>query len=283
MKQGFVKTGDGAYIHYEMTGKGQPILFIHGIFGSKKFFEKNVASLKENFSVITIDLRGHGKSSKGLDGYSIDRLAQDVHEVIKQLKLKNVLLMGWSMGGPITLSYWKQFGAKKGRIAGLGLIDITPFPFSSGKWNTHNMRNYNAEAFNGFVSGILSDQRKFVENFDTLMFKEGKRPTNIEWAIEERMKLPPYQAIALYGSYVYSDYTDVLKTITVPTLVLAADSICYPQGIKQGKWLAKQIPDSTFVQFDEGGHMLFHIEADKFNKAVEKHAKSLQKKFRKRK
>lgn len=47
-----------------------------------------------------MDMRGHGRSSKMLDGYSIDRMAKDIHEVIEYLGLKDVLLMGWSMGGP---------------------------------------------------------------------------------------------------------------------------------------------------------------------------------------
>ena len=107
MATGFVKTSDGAYIHYQMEGDGKPILLVHGWGVSSKFYVNNVDVLKKNFRIVTIDLRGHGLSSKGLHGYILDRLAMDIHEVIEALALENVMLMGWSMGGPIMLSYWK--------------------------------------------------------------------------------------------------------------------------------------------------------------------------------
>ena len=74
--------------------------------------------------------------------------------------------------------------------------------------------------------------------------------------------------IALYGDYCYSDYTDVLPTITVPVLVVAADSGIFPKSVEQGKWIAAQIPKGEFVPFYEGGHLLYWLEADKFNQAV---------------
>ena len=137
MKSGLVKVSDGAHIYYEMEGCGRPVVLIHGWGCSGRFYKKNVEGLKDRFTVVTLDLRGHGRSSKGIDGYRIDRLAQDIHEVIVALDLHDMILMGWSMGGPTMLSYWKQFGKEEGRLAGLGLIDMTPFPFSSGEWNSH--------------------------------------------------------------------------------------------------------------------------------------------------
>ena len=168
-----------------------------------------VKGLKDRFTVVTIDLRGHGRSSKGIDGYRIDRLAQDIHEVIMNLDLHDMILMGWSMGGPTMLSYWKQFGKGEGRLAGLGLIDMTPFPFSSGAWNSHGLRDYNMEGFNAFVGAILKDRDGFATAFAGKIFKDGVIPPGMDWLHEEMMKLPPYLGIALYGDYCYSDYTDV--------------------------------------------------------------------------
>ena len=136
MKSGIYTVSHGAHIYYEREGKGRPIVLIHGWGCSGRFYKKNVEGLKDRYEVITMDMRGHGRSSKMLDGYSIDRMAKDIHEVIEYLGLKDVLLMGWSMGGPTMLSYWKQFGKDRGHLAGLGLIDMTPFPFSPGEWNS---------------------------------------------------------------------------------------------------------------------------------------------------
>ena len=250
MKSGLVKVSDGAHIYYEMEGSGRPVVLIHGWGCSGRFYKKNVEGLKDRFTVVTLDLRG------------------DIHEVIVSLDLHDMILMGWSMGGPTMLSYWKQFGKEEGRLAGLGLIDMTPFPFSSGEWNSHGLRNYNMEGFNAFVGAILKDHDGFASAFASKIFKDGVVPEGMDWLHAELMKLPPYLGIALYGDYCYSDYTDVLPTITVPVLVVSADSGIFPKSVEQGKWIAAQIPKGEFVPFYEGGHLLFWLEADKFNNAV---------------
>ena len=203
MKSGLVKVSDGAHIYYEMEGNGRPVVLIHGWGCSGRFYKKNVEGLKDRFN-----------------------------EVIMNLDLHDMILMGWSMGGPTMLSYWKQFGKGEGRLAGLGLIDMTPFPFSSGAWNSHGLRDYNMEGFNAFVGAILKDRDGFATAFAGKIFKDGVIPPGMDWLHEEMMKLPPYLGIALYGDYCYSDYTDVLPTITVPVLVVAADSGIFPKSVE---------------------------------------------------
>lgn len=83
------------YIHYQVEGGGKTILLVHGWGVSSKFYVNNVDVLKKDFRIVTIDLRGHGLSSKGLHGYTLGRLAMDIHEVIEALALENVMLMGW--------------------------------------------------------------------------------------------------------------------------------------------------------------------------------------------
>lgn len=275
MATGFVKTSDGAYIHYQMEGDGKTILLVHGWGVSSKFYVNNVDVLKKDFRIVTIDLRGHGLSSKGLHGYTLDRLAVDIHEVIEALDLENVMLMGWSMGGPLMLSYWKQFGAEEGHLAGLGLIDMTPYPFSSAEWNCHSMRDHDAVGFNAFVKNYTSDRETFTRAFLANIFGDGKMPAGTEWMIEESLIVPTHIGIALYSDYVYSDYTDVLPTITIPTLVVSGNSGTFPKGIEAGRWIAKQIPQGEFVPFQIGGHMLFYVEHEKFNGVVADFVKRL--------
>ena len=268
MQQGFVKTSDGAYIYYEVEGEGRPIVFVHGWSASGKFYARNVEGLKDRYKVVTVDLRGHGRSSKGTDGYTIDRLAQDVHEVVEALGLEGVFLLGWSMGGPTVLSYWKQFGKERGHLAALGLIDMTPYPFHPGDWNSHGLKNFNAEGFNAFATGFTYNHEAFVNGFVKKMFVDGTLPEELNWIVPECMKLLPHIGVALYGDYCYSDYTDVLPTISVPVLVTPCDSGIFPKSVAQGEWIAAQCPNGKNVPFYKGGHMLFWVEAEKFNAAV---------------
>ena len=275
MQEGYMKTSDGAYIHYQSEGEGRPILLVHGWGCSLRFFRQNTAVLKDEFQVVTLDLRGHGLSSKGLQGYTLDRLAQDIHELIEYLHLKKVMLMGWSMGGPMMLAYWRQFGAEKGQLAGLGLIDMTPYPFSDGVWNCHSMREHNTAALNTFAKNYARDRAAFANVFVPNMFGDGKQPAGTEWMQEETLNVPTHIGIALYSDYVYSDYTDVLPAITVPVLVMSGNSGTFPRGTEEGKWIASQIPQAEFVPFEKGGHVLFYVEADKFNQTVRSFVRGL--------
>lgn len=269
---GFLRMSDGAAIYCEREGTGQPLVLVHGWQCSSAFWARNVAGLSAEFEVVTLDLRGHGKSSKGLQGHIIERYAQDVREVIEQLGLESCLLMGWSLGGPTMLSYWKQFH-QDSRLAGLGLIDMTPFPFSGEVWNFHGLRDYNAEGFNGLIARITGDRARYAEDFTRSMFRGGVVPEDCRWMQAAIQQIPVWLAVAIYSDYVYSDFTAVLPTISVPTIVMAANSAVFADSLAQGRHIAGQIPDAVFVPFTESGHALFYEEAEKFNQAVRDFAK----------
>ena len=104
-------------------------------------------------------------------------------------------------------------------------------------------------------------------NFCKRNFKDGKRPAGTDWVIEEFRKLPPWLSAAIYSDYIATDFTNVLPTITVPTLVVTpTDLFCL--GNQAGTYLTSLIPNGKFVAFTESGHMLFYEEAEKFNQTV---------------
>ena len=264
---GFFTTSDQAHLYYEVHGKGQPLFLVHGWQCSSRFWQHNIPELSKHFQVIVMDNRGHGKSSKGLQGQIVARYAQDIRELSEFLGLKNFILMGWSLGGPTVLSYWQQYKTDSNLI-GLGLIDMTPFPFSPEEWNSQGLRNYNMEGFNAQVNRLVNEREEYFEFFANAIFKDGKRPAGTDWVIEEFRKLPPWLSAAIYSDYIATDFTNVLPTITVPTLVVNADGPVFAWGIKQGTYLTSLIPNGKFVAFTESGHMLFYEEAEKFNQTV---------------
>ncbi len=152
----YLHTRDGAKIYYEDHGEGQPILLIHGWLCSSRFWQQNVPELAKAFRVVTIDLRGHGNSSKVLTGHTIGQYACDVRELIERLGLQDTVLVGWSLGGPVALSYCEQYGTDS-RVKALGLLDSAPFPFSPADWNSHVLRNYNYDGLNATLAACTAD------------------------------------------------------------------------------------------------------------------------------
>ncbi len=271
----YLETRDGAKIYYEDQGEGQPILLVHGWRCSSRFWQKNVPELANVFRVVSLDFRGHGNSSKVLTGHTIAQYARDVRDVIEHLKLHESVLVGWSMGGPVVLSYYEQYG-RDGRLRALGLLDCAPFPFSPADWNNHALRNYNYDGLNAMLADYAADPGRFSIAFATKMFKQKPSDVDLDWVVAEMMKTPPWIAEAVYSDFVMSDYTKSLPGIKVPVIVFAANSGVFSKGIAMGKAIAGHVPQGTFVPFDDAGHILFYEQPQKFNAALTDFVKALQ-------
>ena len=88
----YFETSDGAKIHFEEQGTGQPLVLLHGWTCSTVFWQRNAPELAKNFRVVTMDLRGHGNSSKILHGHTIAQYARDVGELLEHLDLQDTTL-----------------------------------------------------------------------------------------------------------------------------------------------------------------------------------------------
>ena len=98
-------------LYYEDHGAGMPVVLIHGWPLSGASWEKQVSSLlAAGYRVITYDRRGFGKSSKPSSGYEYDTLAEDLHKLITELDLRDVTLVGFSMGGGEVARYFGKYG-----------------------------------------------------------------------------------------------------------------------------------------------------------------------------
>ena len=92
---------DGCEIHYEVTGSGPPVLLLHGLGSCGKDWELQVPALAARYTVITVDLRGHGESDKPKGPYTMSMLSADVVHVIETLGLGPLHVVGISLGGMV--------------------------------------------------------------------------------------------------------------------------------------------------------------------------------------
>ena len=102
----FFKSHDGTNIYYEVNGKGKPVVLIHGFMGSSESWKRAPVYndlLQEGYKVITVDLRGNGRSDKPhiLEAYQNDAEAKDIIGLMKMLQLKKYSVMGYSRGAII--------------------------------------------------------------------------------------------------------------------------------------------------------------------------------------
>jgi non-heme chloroperoxidase len=263
---GTAETDDGAFIYYRVRGSGSPLVFVHGWAMSGNFWKKQVEGISGNYQVITIDLRAHGNSSKIMHGHTIPRYAGDVRTVMRKLQVENATLIGWSLGGPVVLSYWEQFGAED--IRALGLVDMTPFPFSPADWNSHSLSNYDYNNMNAFLLAVAENRRDATTAFINRMFRSGQAGPELEWMLAESLKTPTAAAVAIYSDYLMRDYSEILKTIDVPVVIFAAGSQIFPRSVEMAKYVNSRIPNSALVIVENAGHLLFYENSEKFNSAL---------------
>jgi non-heme chloroperoxidase len=264
---GLLETHDGAHLYLEQAGEGHAVLLVHGWTMSGRFWSRQIEPLAREFNVVTVDLRGHGNSSKVLHGHTIVQYAEDLRRVVDSLHLQDVTLVGWSLAGPVLLEYWDRYGGQG--VSALCLVEMTPFPFAHEKWNTHRLANYQLRGMNEALNNLQADRVGFGRQFIDSMFLAGKAPENdMKWMLTEHLATPTPIAVAIYSDYLMRDYSQSLHGISVPVLVANGNSshICF--GPETGRHVADTIPGGRLEIFEESGHMPFYEAPERFNDAL---------------
>lgn len=260
-----IQTNDGTRIFYDEQGQGPPLVLIHGWCFSGRFFVRNVDALAEHARVITIDLRGHGNSDKPSYGYRVSRLARDVYDVLGALGLRDVTLLGWSLGCPVIWSYLELFGRE--RLAQAVFVEQSPRQYYGLDWKFAH-----ASCFDDASLAFMQAQVELaIADFDrnqiaSIMATEPSEEER-ELFLSEMRKAPPFARNAIMADHTRKDWRDLLPTINLPSLVLVArkDKVFPWQG---PAWVGEHIPGAQTVYFENSSHALFLDEPDKFNDTV---------------
>ncbi len=154
---------NGTTIDYNIYGNGSVnLLFVHGSYIDQTYWTEQVKYFEKEFSVITLDLAGHGKSGRERENWSIEGFADDLVNLIKALDLENVILIGHSLGSDVNLIAASKFFEP---IIGFVIIETfknaaTPLPaefenqvdYNSGKSEKRFCRNQRAICKNGLIN-----------------------------------------------------------------------------------------------------------------------------------
>lgn len=126
-----VTTDDGAIIHVVERGQGPTLLLLHGMLLSSAIWVHQLRDLAERHRVMAVDLRGHGRSTRGERPLELATMADDVHRVVDALGLSGCLLVGHSMGGMVALQLAQELAEdeRRRRFCGVALVSSASGPF----------------------------------------------------------------------------------------------------------------------------------------------------------
>jgi non-heme chloroperoxidase len=255
-------------IHYEDHGKGSPVLLIHGFPFSAAAWEKQEAVLlKENYRVISYDRRGFGLSSKPSVGYNYDTFADDLHKLITELDLKDVTLIGHSMGTGEIARYLGTFGSKRISRA----IFISPIPPFLLKTND-NVTGVDASVFDSIKSAIVADRPEYIVNFIKQFYKTDKslgKAVSTGKIHADFNLATSASAIATHDcvSAWLTDFRPDLPKIDIPCLVIQGEADAILPFKSTGELLAKVLK-ARLVKIEDGSHGIPWTHAEIINNEI---------------
>jgi non-heme chloroperoxidase len=253
-------------LYYEDHGSGQPVVLIHGYPLSGASWEKQLpVLLQAGYRVITYDRRGFGKSSQPTTGYNYDTFAEDLHQLIAQLKLRDFTLVGFSMGGGEVARYIGKYGSK-GVSKAVIISSVVPYLLKSGD----NPEGLDASVFAGIENAVAADRYAFFtgffQNFYNTDLLLGKRVSQqaiaADWNVAATASATA--SVACVATW-HEDFRKDLERVDVPTLVIHGDDDHIVPLAYAGARTAKMIDGARLHVVKGGPHGVTWTHAEEVN------------------
>ncbi|WP_276353864.1 alpha/beta fold hydrolase [Cohnella caldifontis] len=262
----YVEGVDSTRLFYKDWGSGQPVVFVSSVYLGTEMWEYQLPYLaSRGMRCIAYDRRGHGRSDSPWDGYDYDTLADDLAALISHLDLRDVILVGHSMGGGEVVRYLTRYGSD--RIAKIALISASaPFPMKT----EDNPDGIELDLFLKGLEIMNQDRPKWLaENaapFFALDVPENNvSPEMVHWLVQVCLQCSPRAMDACNHTFFTTDLRQEMRRISVPALIIHGDrdvsapfELC---GIKS----AQLVPNNRFIVYEDAAHGLFVTHADRLN------------------
>lgn len=264
-----IATKDGIQIFYKDWGPktAQPIVFHHGWpLSSDDWDNQMLYFVGKGYRVVAHDRRGHGRSSQASEGHDMDHYAADAAAVVEHLDLRNAIHIGHSTGGGEAARYVAHHG--QGRVAKLVLIGAVP-PLMLK--TTANPGGLAIEVFDGLRAVLAANRAQFYFDFASGPFYGYNRPGATpspaiiwNWWRQGMMggAKAQYDGIKAFSE---TDFTEDLKSITVPTLVMHGDDDQIVPIADSALLSAKLLKNGTLKIYEKLPHGMCATHADLVN------------------
>ncbi|MEK1889342.1 MAG: alpha/beta hydrolase [Phyllobacterium sp.] len=263
---GMFKTKDGTEIFYKDWGSGQPIVFHHGWpLSSDDWDTQMLFFLDKGYRVIAHDRRGHGRSTQTATGNDMDTYAADFAELAESLDLRDAIHVGHSTGGGEAAHYVARHG--KDRVAKLVLISAVPPIMVKTAANPGGLP---IEVLDGLRNQLAANRPEFYWNFPIPFYGFNgesatvSEPLRANWWRQGMMggAKAHYDCIKAFSE---TDFSDDLKAISVPTLVMHGDDDQIVPIADSAPLSVKLLKNGTLKVYETYPHGMCTTHADTIN------------------
>ena len=261
-----ITTKDGTTIYYKDWGKGPVITFSHGWPLNSDMWDGQMLFLAEHgFRVVAHDRRGHGRSSQAWSGNNMDGYADDLAAVIEALDLKDITMVGHSTGGGEVARYIGRYGTKRVARAVL-LAAVPPIMLKSAT----NPEGLPIELFDNLRNALAKDRSQAYRDFASAFYGANRPGAQVSqgtldqfwlWSMQAGLK-NAYDSIKAFSE---TDFTEDLKKIDVPTLIIHGDDDQIVPIAASAMISSKLVRNATLKVYPGGTHSLGDTSKDQLN------------------
>jgi len=236
-------------LYYEQYGEGEPIIFSHGWLSDCSSWNSQIEFFAKKHTVILYDHRGHGKSDKPRENYSVQALCSDLYSLIQMLKLEKVTLVGFSLGGMAALMFALQYPTKVKKLVLVGA--------------TAKMAML---IYLFYIFKIILPYRTFARFVSRNQIYQPSQQA-IEDNISRAMKVPKYVAYQCFVEFTRNyDIRNRVAEIKVPTLIIVGEKDIV--NLKASQYLNREIEGSQLQVMSATGHSVMIEKPEEFNETV---------------
>ncbi len=260
-------------LFYEVVGKGPPLVLIHGAWASHEWWRWLVPELARNYQVISPDVRGHGRSSPLRLAYSVNGFARDLDLLLQSIGIHEAVLIGWSMGGIISVQYGLNYPSKV-----KALILIATRGHHHKKLKRRMILQYLQARLSLFMdftaprkydraSGDFPGQKIWLEREVQEMLSP-KAPKEVqEWVMSDVRNNPGDSYFHVAKSIWNWGAGKKLKSIKAPTLIMVGDKDTRTPP-RFSRLLHATIPNSRLLIVEDAGHCLPLEKPERVNREI---------------
>jgi len=249
-------SSDGVKIVFNQQGKGNPaIIFVHGWSNPKKIWDDQVAHFSQKYRAIAIDLPGSGESGNNRANWTMEAFGEDVATVINKLNLKQVVLVGFSMGAAVIPETAKLLPEK---VLGLVLVD-----------NIQDIEMKFPPEMIGFMDSLMMDLVTNMTNEKLVahgFYKKNQEATfkRLFLMYDGVSQVGWKESLQGYCKWINENCTESFKQLKVP--VIAINSNMEPTNIESFR---KYVPSFQAKIMTDVGHLVFWDNPEEFNRLLE--------------
>jgi len=276
-----VEASDGGRLHTVERGAGPPLVLVHGVTLAAGVWAPQLAALGGTRRVIAVDLRGHGESVAGTEGYAFDRMADDLLEVMAARRVAGATLVGHSMGGMVTLTAGLHRRAELHRHVDRLVLVATPTgPTVPGPLGV-SVGGIVAAAARGALGQADRRGAPVVPPADLaawlIRLSFGSRPDPADMALARSMlaAMSPGALAGLIEPLFTFDVRDELASIDFPTTVVAGRRDLLV-AMRTSRHLAAGIPGAGLHALAGCGHMIMLERAEELNELLARSGSELR-------